>query len=106
MFAPRLELVISEMVRVCKPGGKIAMRNWTPNGLVGQMFKVIGKHVPPPLHVRSPLWWGNEVTCRERLGQVSGVKLVKYERIAFVLISGYFIVQKQCSPRSISRSFY
>jgi len=68
MFAPRPELVASEMIRVCKPGGRIIMGNWTPEGHVGQMFKVIGKHVPPPPTMPSPLLWGNEATCRERFG--------------------------------------
>jgi SAM-dependent methyltransferase len=68
MFAPRPELVASEMCRVCRPGGDIIMGNWTPEGHVGQMFKVIGKHVPPPPHFPSPLLWGDETTCRQRLG--------------------------------------
>jgi ubiquinone/menaquinone biosynthesis C-methylase UbiE len=54
MFAPRPERVAAELVRVCRPGGRIAMANWTPEGHVGQMFKIIGKHVPPPL-MASPL---------------------------------------------------
>jgi ubiquinone/menaquinone biosynthesis C-methylase UbiE len=57
MFAPRPELVASEMIRVCRPGGRIVMGNWTPDGHVGQMFKVIGRHVPPP-PVPSPLLLG------------------------------------------------
>ena len=68
MFAPRPELVASEMIRVVKPGGKIFMGNWTPEGHVGQMFKFIGKHVPPPATTPSPVLWGNEATCRERFG--------------------------------------
>jgi ubiquinone/menaquinone biosynthesis C-methylase UbiE len=48
MFAPRPELVAAELIRVCKPGGRIIMGNWTPDGHIGQMFKVIGEHVPPP----------------------------------------------------------
>ena len=67
MFAPRPELVASELVRVCKPGGKIAMANWTPEGFIGQMFKVTAKHVPPPPNMPSPLKWGDEATVRERL---------------------------------------
>lgn len=67
MFAPRPELVASEMVRVCKSKGKIIMGNWTPEGHVGQMFKIIGKHVPPPANFPSPLLWGNEDICRQRL---------------------------------------
>jgi ubiquinone/menaquinone biosynthesis C-methylase UbiE len=72
MFAPRPELVVSEMLRICKPGGRIIMGNWTPAGHIGQMFKVIGKHVAPPPNFPSPLLWGDEATCRQRLG--AGVK--------------------------------
>jgi SAM-dependent methyltransferase len=67
MFAPRPERVASELVRVCRPGGRIAMGNWTPEGFIGQMFKIIGKHVPPPSQMPSPLLWGDEATVRERL---------------------------------------
>ena len=67
MFAPRPELVASELVRVCRPGGKIVMANWTPEGFIGQMFKVTGKHVPPPPNMPSPVKWGDEATVRERL---------------------------------------
>jgi SAM-dependent methyltransferase len=69
MFAPRPELVAAELLRVCRPGGRIAMANWTPEGHVGQMFKIIGKHVPPPPLMPSPMKWGDEATLRERLGQ-------------------------------------
>jgi len=67
MFAPRPERVAAELVRVCRPGGRIAMANWTPEGHVGQMFKIIGKHVPPPPLMVSPVKWGDEATVRERL---------------------------------------
>jgi hypothetical protein len=67
------------MVRVCKPGGKIIMGNWTPNGHVGQMFKIVGKHVPPPPHVPSPLLWGDEATCRQRFSQgVKDLRITRY----------------------------
>lgn len=68
MFAPRPELVAAEMLRVCKPGGRIIMGNWTPAGHIGQMFKVIGKHAPPPPIFPSPLLWGDEATVRQRFG--------------------------------------
>ena len=67
MFAPRPELVSSELVRVCEQGGLIAMANWTPAGHIGQMFKITGKHVPPPPTMPSPIKWGDEETVRERL---------------------------------------
>ena len=67
MFAPRPELVAAELVRVCQPGGRIAMANWTPDGFIGQMFKITGKYVPPPPTMPSPIKWGDEETVRERL---------------------------------------
>jgi SAM-dependent methyltransferase len=68
MFAPRPDLVAAELLRVCRPGGRIAMANWTPGGFVGQMFKTIAGHVPPPAGVASPIQWGDEAKARERLG--------------------------------------
>jgi ubiquinone/menaquinone biosynthesis C-methylase UbiE len=64
MFAPRPEQVAAELVRVCRPGGRIVMANWTPEGFVGQMFKIIGKYAPPSPLMPSPLKWGDEATVR------------------------------------------
>lgn len=76
MFAPRPELVAAELKRVCRPGGKIIMGNWTPTGFVGQMFKVHGKHVPSPAIMAPPVKWGDEETVRERLSDgISHLKL-------------------------------
>jgi SAM-dependent methyltransferase len=69
MFAPRPERVAAEMLRVCRPGGKVIMGNWTPAGHVGQMFRIIGKYAPPPTIFPSPLLWGDEAKVRERLGE-------------------------------------
>ncbi|HXG64507.1 MAG TPA: methyltransferase domain-containing protein [Blastocatellia bacterium] len=66
MFAPRPQLVAAELARVCRPGGRVAMANWTPAGFIGQLFKITGRHVPPP-PMPSPLLWGDEATVRERL---------------------------------------
>ncbi len=78
MFAPRPELVAAELARVSKPGGRIAMANWTPEGFIGQMFKTTGKHVPPPPSMPSPLKWGDEETVRERLQDaVADLKVTK-----------------------------
>jgi SAM-dependent methyltransferase len=67
MFAPRPERVAAELTRVCRPGGIIAMANWTGPGFVGQMFKTIAKHIAPS-GMPSPVLWGDESTVRERLG--------------------------------------
>ena len=75
MFAPRPDLVASELKRVVKPGGIIAMGNWTPTGFVGQMFKAAAAHVPPPAGMQSPVLWGKDDVVRERFGD--GVSEVK-----------------------------
>jgi ubiquinone/menaquinone biosynthesis C-methylase UbiE len=68
MFAPRPEVVAAELARVCRPGGLIAMGNWTPAGFTGKMFKTTAKHVPPPPGVPPPTLWGDEATVRQRFG--------------------------------------
>ena len=68
MFAPQPQKVADELARVCRPSGRIIMGNWTPSGFVGQMFKTMGKHVPPPPGVPPASLWGDEATVRERLG--------------------------------------
>jgi len=77
MFAPRPELVARELVRVCRPGGKIAMGNWTAEGFVGQMFKTITRFIAPA-GMLSPVLWGDEKIVRERFG--SGVSRLKTTR--------------------------
>ena len=67
MFAPRPELVARELLRVCSPGGTIAMGNWTPEGFVGQMFKTFAKFIAPS-GMPAPVLWGDEKVVRERLG--------------------------------------
>lgn len=78
MFAPRPDKVAAELVRVCRSGGKIVMANWTPEGHVGQMFKIIGRHVPPPPLMPSPMKWGDEAMVKDRLGV--GTKEVGVEK--------------------------
>jgi len=67
MFAPQPQLVAQELLRVCAPGGTIAMANWTPQGFIGQMFKTVSKFIAPS-GMPSPVLWGDEATVRERLG--------------------------------------
>jgi ubiquinone/menaquinone biosynthesis C-methylase UbiE len=65
MFTPDQETAAREMARVLKPGGRIGLANWTPDGFIGQLFKVIGRHVPPPSGVKPPALWGTEARLRE-----------------------------------------
>lgn len=69
MFAPRPELVAAELKRVCRPAGFIAMANWTPTGFVGQMFKIVSNHVPPPPGIAPPVLWGVDATVRQRFSE-------------------------------------
>jgi ubiquinone/menaquinone biosynthesis C-methylase UbiE len=65
MFTPNQEQAAAEMSRVVRSGGRIGLANWTPEGFIGQLFKVIGKHVAPPPGVKSPALWGTEARLRE-----------------------------------------
>ena len=65
MFTPDQDRAAAEMVRVCKRGGKIGLANWTPEGFIGQLFKTIGKHVPPPAGAKSPALWGTRARIAE-----------------------------------------
>jgi ubiquinone/menaquinone biosynthesis C-methylase UbiE len=58
MFCPDQDRAAAELLRVARPGGRIGLANWTPEGFIGQLFKTIGKHLPPPAGVRSPAIWG------------------------------------------------
>jgi ubiquinone/menaquinone biosynthesis C-methylase UbiE len=67
MFAPRPDRVAAEFVRVCRPGGLIAMGNWTPEGFVGRSFRVTSELLPPPPGIPAPVLWGDEKTVHQRL---------------------------------------
>ena len=68
MFAPNQAQTAAEMLRVCRPGGRIAMANWTPDSFIGALFRCIGKHVPPPAGVQSPALWGSQGRLDELFG--------------------------------------
>ena len=68
MFAPDHERTAAELLRVCRPGGTIALASWTPDGFIGELFRTVAAHVPPPAGVRSPMLWGTEDHLRELLG--------------------------------------
>jgi SAM-dependent methyltransferase len=69
MFTPNQEKAARELARVCKPGGRIGLANWTPAGFIGQVFKTIGKYVPPAPGVQSPALWGTEARLHELFGK-------------------------------------
>ena len=78
MFAPRPDVTVRELLRVCRSGGRIAMGNWTPDGFAGRMFKTGAKHVPPPPGLAPPVLWGNEDTVMSRFAE--GVRDIKLTR--------------------------
>ncbi|MFN3656526.1 MAG: class I SAM-dependent methyltransferase [Pseudolabrys sp.] len=68
MFTADQDKAAAEMLRVCKPGGKIGLANWTPEGFIGQVFKTLGKYLPPPAGSRSPALWGTQARLAEMFG--------------------------------------
>jgi len=68
IFAPEPEKTAKEMARVCRAGGKIAMANWTPEGLLGKLFRLLAKYSPADAHVEGPVFWGDESILKKRLG--------------------------------------
>lgn len=71
MFTPDQDKAASELARVCRSGGKIGLANWTPQGFIGQLFKTIGKHLPPPAGVKSPALWGTKARLEEMFGRTA-----------------------------------
>ena len=73
MFTPDQDKAAAEMLRVCRRGGKIGMANWTPEGFIGQLFKTLGKHLPPPAGVKSPALWGTRARLEEMFGKAAEI---------------------------------
>ena len=68
MFAPHQEQAASELLRVCRSGGKIGLANWTPTSFIGDLFRLVGKYAPPPAGLKPGVLWGNEERLRELFG--------------------------------------
>jgi ubiquinone/menaquinone biosynthesis C-methylase UbiE len=73
MFTPDQDKAAAELLRVCRRGGKIGMANWTPEGFIGQLFKTLGKHLPPPAGVKSPALWGTRARLEEMFGKAAEI---------------------------------
>ena len=82
MFAPDQEKVASELLRVLRPGGKLGMANWTPEGYLGELFRTMGKHLPPPAGLKPPFLWGTEERLHELLGE--SVSSLRAEQRSFI----------------------
>ena len=80
MFAPNQPRTAAELLRVCRPGGRIGMANWVPDGFVGEMFAASSKHAPPPPGIDPPILWGTEDRLRELFGD--GISDLRLERTA------------------------
>jgi len=83
MFTPDQEKAAAQMARVCRPGGKIGLANWTPAGFIGELFKVIGRHLPPPAGLRPPSLWGTEDRLRELFGEQAASIQVERRNFTF-----------------------
>ncbi len=83
MFTPNQERAAAEMARVCRPSGKIGLANWTPDGFIGQLFKTIGKHLPPPAGVKSPALWGTSARLTELFGPAAASIAIKERDFVF-----------------------
>ncbi|QJR16157.1 class I SAM-dependent methyltransferase [Usitatibacter palustris] len=71
MFSPDQAKAAAELARVCRSGGRIGLANWTPECLVGQMFRILGRYMPPPAGVQPPSLWGTEPYLRALFGDVA-----------------------------------
>ena len=98
MFTPDQQKAASEILRVCKPGGKIGLANWTPEGFIGQLFKLLATYIPPMPGVKSPTAWGTESHIQELFG--NSVSLFTKRR--------YFVFRYQSAQHwiDIFRSYY
>jgi len=81
MFTPNQERAAAELIRVCKPKGRIGLANWTPDGFIGQVFKTLGKHVPPVAGTRSPALWGTSARLHDMFD--AGARSIRTESRLF-----------------------
>ena len=83
MFTPNQDKAAAELLRVCKTGGKIGLANWTPEGFIGQLFKTLGKYLPPPAGAKSPALWGTRARITEMFGTAAASIKVEHRNFMF-----------------------
>jgi ubiquinone/menaquinone biosynthesis C-methylase UbiE len=83
MFSPDQDRTAAEMVRVCRSGGRIGLANWTPDGFIGQMFKTIGKYLPPPIGIKSPAVWGTREWVQATFGAAASALTAEPRHFTF-----------------------
>jgi ubiquinone/menaquinone biosynthesis C-methylase UbiE len=83
MFTPNQDKAAAELMRVCKSKGKIGLANWTPEGFIGQMFKTLGKYLPPPAGAKSPALWGTKARITEMFGTAAAGTRAEPRNYAF-----------------------
>jgi ubiquinone/menaquinone biosynthesis C-methylase UbiE len=91
MFAPDQERAAAEMARVVRPGGKIGLANWTPEGFIGGLLKTVGKFVPPPPGVASPIYWGTESRLKELFPSVRSIRATRKDFVLRYRSVAHFI---------------
>jgi ubiquinone/menaquinone biosynthesis C-methylase UbiE len=83
MFTPNQEKAAAELIRVCRKGGTIALSCWTPDGFLGEMFRVMARQVPPPAGLHSPMEWGSEERLKQLMGDAARVVLLQPRTYTF-----------------------
>lgn len=81
MFAPDQETAAAELLRVCRPGGRVGVAAWTPDGFIGQLLRIVGSHVPPPSGVASPLLWGTSEHVEALFGERAAVTSARLHHV-------------------------
>ena len=91
MFAADQEQAAREIVRVVRPGGKIGLANWTPEGFVGELLRTVGKHVPAPAGVASPILWGTEARLRDLFPRMRAIRSVRKDFVFRYESAAHFV---------------
>ena len=83
MFTPDQDRAAAELLRSCRPGGRIGLANWTPTSMIGELFKTLGRYLPPPAGVKSPALWGSEPRLRELFGAHATTIAIAHKHFVF-----------------------